>query len=181
MSSPPIHSKISSSSTTKLGSATSKPPSIQRFYLGKTDTDEGTVARGLRDCAAKPDRSRLWISSGSPLTKSVVQLLVWELVSLWLILTMLFATLLYNGFLTDELSKDSYLCFIVVLIYVLAYLAHFYYVWTTCENFFTSVATGFSSAQTFPFAITKGSATILRGSPFEFRVRPSDIQCSLQA
>jgi hypothetical protein len=177
---PQKDSKISSPSTTKLSSATSGPPSIRLFYLGKMDTDEGTVARGLRDCAAKPDlsdgkpdTSRLWISSGSALTKNVVQLLVWEWVSLWLILIMLFATLLYNGFLTGELSTDSYPRLTIILIYTLAYLAHFYFVWTICGGFFTSVATGaaWSLLQRAKFAICdhKKLRRHIEGSPFEFR------------
>ena len=161
-------------------SLTLKPPAIRLLYLGRMGADEGLVARGLRDCAAKPDptdgqpdHSRLWISSGSALTKNIVQLLVWEWVSLWLILIMLFATLLYNGFLTNELSPDSYPRLTVVIIYVLAYIAHFTYVWTICGSFFTSVAAGasWSLLQRAKFVI--GDHKTLRrhieGSPLEFR------------
>ncbi|KAH8914564.1 hypothetical protein BT69DRAFT_1253209 [Atractiella rhizophila] len=169
-----------SPSTTKLSSATSKLPAIRLFYLGTMDSDEGIVARGLRDCAAKPDptdgkhdHSRLWISSGSALTKNVVQLLVWEWVSLWLILIMLFATLLYNSFLTGQRCPDSYPRLTVLLIYTLAYLAHFYYVWTICGSFFTSVAAGaaWSLLQRAKFAICDQNKLHrhVEGSAFEFR------------
>lgn len=170
----------SSPSTAKISSASSKPPAIRLFYLGQMDSDEGIVARGLRDCAAKPDptdskhdHSRLWITSGSALTKNVVELLVWEWVSMWLILVMLFSTLLYNGFLTGQLSPDSYPRLTVVLLYVLAYLAHFYYVWTICGSFFTSVAAGaaWSLLQRAKFAIfdRKKLPRHIEGSPFKFR------------
>ena len=128
-----------------------KMPSIQLFYLGRMDTDNwnGLVAKGWLDCAANPSRKentfyrpRVWVTSGSHLTKNVVQLLVWEWVSLWLIVIMVFVTLLYNGFLTNELSSDSYPRLVVTLIYALSYFCHFWYVWTICARYFTNVAAG---------------------------------------
>ena len=125
--------------------------SIQLFYLGRMDTDNwyGLVAKGWLDCAANPRRKentsyrpRVWVTSGSHLTKNVVQLLVWEWVSLWLIVIMVFVTLLYNGFLTNELSSDSYPRLVVTLIYALSYFCHFWYVWTICARYFTNVAAG---------------------------------------
>ena len=132
-----------------------KMPSIQLFYLGWMDTDHtddwsALVAKGWLDCAAKPSckdsstsfRPRVWVTSGSHLTKNVVQLLVWEWVSLWLIVIMVFVTLLYNGFLTNELSSDSYPRLVVTLIYAISYFCHFWYVWTICTRYFTNVAAG---------------------------------------
>ena len=144
-------SKASSRSARPFELATAKLPSIQLFYLGRMDTDNHSdlVAKGWLDCAAKPSRKestvyrpRVWVTSGSHLTKNVVQLLVWEWVSLWLIVIMVFATLLYNGFLTNELSPDSYPRLVVTLIYAISYFFHFWYVWTICMRFFTNVAAG---------------------------------------
>ena len=121
----------------KASSLLSQPSQVQLFYLGKMNTDNhsGIVAKGRLDYAAKPGRKdstsyrpRLWLTSGSHLTKNVVQLLVWEWVSLWLIVIMVFATLLYNGFLTNELSADSYPRLVVIMIYALSYFFHFWYV-----------------------------------------------------
>ena len=159
-----------------------RPSQIQLFYLGRMNTDNhsGIVAKGRLDCAAKPCRKdstsyrpRLWMTSGSHLTKNVVQLLVWEWVSLWLIIIMVFATLLYNGFLTNELSADSYPRLVVILIYALSYFFHFWYVWTICMRFFTYVAAGaaWSLLERAKFAIcdSKKLQHHEKGSAFKFR------------
>lgn len=176
------HFKDSPRSTAPSNSASTKLPSIQLYYLGKMNTDNhsGIVAKGRLDCAAKPNREnstsyrpRLWLTSGSHLTKNVVQLLVWEWVSLWLIIIMVFATLLYNGFLTNELSADSYPRLVVILIYALAYFFHFWYVWTICMRFFTNVAAGaaWSLLERAKFAIcdSKKLQRHEKGSAFKFR------------
>ena len=175
-------SKSSSRSAGHFNSACAKLPSIRLFYLGRMDTDNhsGLVAKGWLDSAAKPNRKdsrsyrpRLWMTSGSHLTKNVVQLLVWEWVSLWLISIMVFATLLYNGFLTNELSQDSYPRLVVTLIYALAYFFHFWYVWTICMRFFTNVAAGaaWSLLERAKFAICDSKRLLhhRNGSSFKFR------------
>ena len=175
-------SKASSRSAGPFEWASAKLPSIQLFYLGRMDTDNnsGLVAKGWLDCAAKPTRKdstsyrpRIWMTGGSHLTKNVVQLLVWEWVSLWLIIIMLFTTLLYNGFLTNELSMDSYPRLVVTLIYAIAYFFHFWYVWTICMRFFTNVAAGaaWSLLERAKFAIcdSKRLQHHRKGSAFNFR------------
>ena len=169
-------------SDSKASSRLARPSQIQLFYLGRMNTDNhsGIVAKGRLDCAATPSRKdstsyrpRLWLTSGSQLTKNVVQLLVWEWVSLWLIIVMLFATLLYNGFLTNELSADSYPRLVVILIYALSYFFHFWYVWTICMRFFTNVAAGaaWSLLERAKFAIcdSKMLQRHEKGSTFKFR------------
>ena len=166
----------------KATSRPARPSQIQLFYLGRMNTDNhsGIVAKGRLDCSAKPNRKdstsyrpRLWLTSGSHLTKNVVQLLVWEWVSLWLIIIMMFATLLYNGFLTNELSADSYPRLVVILIYALSYLFHFWYVWTICMRFFTNVAAGaaWSLLERAKFAIcdSRKLQHHEKGSAFKFR------------
>lgn len=163
--------------------ARAKMPSIQLFYLGRMETDNssGLVAKGRLDCAAKPGRKdnstsyrpRVWVTSGSHLTKNVVQILVWEWVSLWLIFIMVFATLLYNGFLTNELSSDSYPRLVVTLIYAISYFCHFWYVWTICMRFFTNVAAGaaWSLLERAKFAVcdSKSLQHRRKGLAFNFR------------
>ena len=166
----------------KASSRLPGPSQIKLFYLGRMNSDDhsGIVAKGRLDCAAKPSRKdstpyrpRLWLTSGSHLTKNVVQLLVWEWVSLWLIVIMVFATLLYNGFLTNELSADSYPRLVVILIYALAYFFHFWYVWTICMRFFTNVAAGaaWSLLERAKFAIcdSKKLQHHEKGAAFRFR------------
>ena len=175
-------SKTSSRSARQFELAFAKLPSIQLFYLGRMDTDNhsGLVAKGWLDCVAKPSRKesiiyrpRVWVTSGSHLTKNVVQLLVWEWVSLWLIIIMVFATLLYNGFLTNELSPDSYPRLVVTLIYAMSYFFHFWYVWTICMRFFTNVAAGaaWSLLERAKFAVcdSKKLQHHRKGLAFNFR------------
>jgi hypothetical protein len=122
--------------------------SVQLFYLGKmnADGDHHRVAKGLKECTAtaigKENRPSLWLTSGSPLTKNIVQLLIWEWVSGWLMLLMFFATLLFNGFLTEQLNIDSYPRLAIVIMYVVSYIIHWCYVWVSCSTFFTNVFAG---------------------------------------
>lgn len=135
----------------KASSRLAWPSQIQLFYLGRMNSDDhsGVGAKGRLDCAAKPSRKnstsyrpRLWLTGSSHLTKNSVQLLVWERVSLWLIIVLVFASLLYNGFLTDKLSADSYPRLVVILIYSLSYFFHIWYAWNICMRFVTNVAAG---------------------------------------
>ena len=175
--------------TTKTVTATiattrnSTPDSIKLFYLGRmiadsrSDRPTDRVAKGVIQSAAKPPGPRhlspLWLTSGSPLTKDVVQLLVWEWTSVWLMLLMLSATLMYNGFLTNELSIDSYPRLTVMLIYATSYVAHALYVWNVCSSFFTNVAAGaaWSLLERAMFAVgeTKKLQYHRPGHSFEFR------------
>ena len=178
-----VRRRDTKASLRSAGSFNLKMPSIQLFYLGRMDTDNssGLVAKGWLECVAKPSRKdnstsyrpRVWVTSGSHLTKNVVQLLVWEWVSLWLIVIMVFATLLYNGFLTNELSPDSYPRLVVTLIYAISYFFHFWYVWTICMRFFTNVAAGatWSLLERAKFAVcdSKRLQRHKEGTPFEFR------------
>ncbi|KAL4744216.1 hypothetical protein BDW72DRAFT_189043 [Aspergillus terricola var. indicus] len=86
----------------------------------------------------------MWLTSGSPVTRSVVQLLVWEWASLWLMFLMLAGTLMYNGFFTNARTIDSYPRLAVTLIYAVSYLVHFLYVWYICLSFLSKAAAGAS-------------------------------------
>jgi hypothetical protein len=159
------------------------PDSVKLFYLGKMTTDNQSdpavtrVAKGVLQCATKVTGPRylspLWLTSGSPITKDVVQLLVWEWASFWLILLMLNATLMYNGFFTNTLSIDSYPRLTVMLIYATSYIVHAFYVWNTCSRFLTNVASGatWSLLERAMFAIgeTKKLQHHRAGNSFEFR------------
>jgi hypothetical protein len=86
----------------------------------------------------------MWLTTGSSLTKSMVQLSVWEWTSIWVALSMLFSTLAFNGFLTNTRGPDSYPRLVVMLIYGAAYCVHAFYVWNISTTFFTLVAAGSS-------------------------------------
>ncbi|KAJ5776444.1 uncharacterized protein N7511_001455 [Penicillium nucicola] len=113
-----------------------------------SDNNHSRVAKGIRQCAAIPEgpteRRAMWLASGSPITRSVIQLLVWEWASLWLMFLMLGGTLMYNGFFTNERTIDSYPRLAVTLIYAVAYLVHFLYIWYICLSFLSKAAAGAS-------------------------------------
>jgi hypothetical protein len=128
---------------------------IRLFYAGKMDYDAGKgldekhrAARGVEQCKALPDTEKrietpsMWLTTGSSLTKSVVQLAVWEWVGIWLAIAVLISTLAFNGFLTGEKGPDSYPRLVVVAIYGLGFCGHSWYVWKTCRSFFTVVSAG---------------------------------------
>ena len=138
--------------TNAASTRNSIPDSIKLFYLGRmitnnpSDRATNRVAKGVLQCTTKvagPRRlSSLWLTSGSPITKDIVQLLVWEWASFWLMLLMLNATSIHNGFFTNELSIDSYPRLTVTLIYAASYIVHASYVCNVCSSFLTNVASG---------------------------------------
>lgn len=123
---------------------------LKLLHLGRTplDNKDGRVAKGLQETEISASRidlkPPLWLTSGSPLTKSIVQLLVWEWSTIWLLAFMLFATLIHNGFFTGQTTIDSYARLSVVVIYLFAYLGHSTYIWTGACVFFQYVAIGSS-------------------------------------
>jgi len=119
---------------------------IALLCVGRMQGDVGRVARGLLQCEAMPDQPRptprLWLASGSSLTTSIVQLAIWEWVSLWIGIGMIVVTLLHNGFVAGPRGEDAFLRLSVVFAYTLANIFHATYVWRSCITFFTNVAAG---------------------------------------
>lgn len=122
---------------------------IRLFYVGRMNDDvdrEKREARGIVQCASTPKRRigtrAMWLTTGSTLTRCMVQLAVWEWVSLWMVLAMVVSTLMFNGFLTGEKKPDSYPRLVVVGIYFVAFSGHAWYVWRMCSSFFSLLAAG---------------------------------------
>jgi hypothetical protein len=122
------------------------PDAIRLFYVGKMGDGSRRVARGLRRCEALPDAPietpPFWLTAGSPLTTNMIQLAVWEWVFLWISIAMVISTLLYNGFLTENIGPDGYLRLSVVLLYAVANCFHAIYVWSAVSTFLTLVGMG---------------------------------------
>ncbi|KAF8247300.1 hypothetical protein K440DRAFT_654873 [Wilcoxina mikolae CBS 423.85] len=141
------------SSSAEITMSNSTPDTIRLLYVGKMNDDDASdrnqrAAKGLQQCEAEPcidlDCPPLWLTGGSQLTKNIVQLAVWEWLSMWLVMIMICATVLYNGFFTGSLGPDSYSRLAVALIYGIAYCVHALCVWRACRDFFTMVAAGAS-------------------------------------
>lgn len=132
------------SSTTVCG--TTEADTIRLMYIADMSDAKGQTARGLRQCEALPDADiatpLFWLTSGSQLTTSIVQLAVWEWVFLWMSVAMVISTLLYNGVLTNNLGPDSYVRVTLVLMYAAAYYIHAIFMWRVVTSFFTMVAAG---------------------------------------
>jgi hypothetical protein len=122
--------------------------SIRLMNVGHMDKETQRAARGVEECHAKPDARiatpPMWLTTGSSLTKSMVQLAVWEWVCCWLVLGMLVSTLSYNGLLTHDRSPDSYPRLVVIMMYTAAFSVHSWYVWSKFKSFFTLVVAGAS-------------------------------------
>jgi hypothetical protein len=85
--------------------------------------------------------------------------LIWEWVSLWLVILMLLSTLFYNGFFfSAQLSLDSFPRLVVTLIYCASFLTHFCYVWNVSLTWLTKVAAGsvWSLLERANFAVVEG-------------------------
>ena len=75
----------------------------------------------------------------SPVMKSLVQIAIWNYVSLWLVLVMIVNTLVYNGFLSHGITNDSVLRLVLVGIYAVASIGHRYRTTTLLYRNFTCV------------------------------------------
>ncbi|CAH0028966.1 unnamed protein product [Clonostachys rhizophaga] len=152
---------------------------IQLFYIGKMkdDSRDGFVAKGRQQSIAEPsgsqNRRSVWLTSGSPLTRNVVQIMVWEWASLWLMIIMSVALLLFNGFFTSNVNLDSYPRLTITLIYSAAFMAHFSFVWIASLEFFGLVFAGASwsllEKSKFVIAETHKLQSHSVGTPFKFR------------
>jgi hypothetical protein len=139
------------SASTEVSSSPGKSQALDAMrilYVGRMDDEEQRAARGVEACRAVANKRistpPMWLTTGSSLTKSMVQLAVWEWVCMWMVLAMLLSTLSFNGLLTSDRGPDSYPRFVVVMIYTGAFCVHSWYVWRAFRSFFTMVVAGAS-------------------------------------
>jgi hypothetical protein len=139
------------SASTEVSSSPGKSQALDAMrilYVGRMDGEEQRAARGVEECRAVANKRistpPMWLTTGSSLTKSMVQLAVWEWVCMWMVLAMLLSTLSFNGLLTGDRGPDSYPRFVVVMIYTGAFCVHSWYVWRAFRSFFTMVVAGAS-------------------------------------
>lgn len=139
------------SASTEVSSSPGKSQALDAMrilYVGRMDDEEQRAARGVEECRAVANKRistpPMWLTTGSSLTKSMVQLAVWEWVCMWMVLAMLLSTLSFNGLLTRDRGPDSYPRFVVVMIYTGAFCVHSWYVWRAFRSFFTMVVAGAS-------------------------------------
>ena len=162
-----------SSSTQCLhdNSSDSRTHAIRLLYCATLDEDEskGQIARGILECEANPEKRLtappLWLTNGSSSSSSIVQVMVWEWVFMWLSLWMFIITLLHNGFHTDSRAPDGFLRLTMVLAYLFAFGIHFVYVWISCTTWFTNVAAG--AAWSF---LARARFTVIDLPQFQYRL-----------
>ena len=78
------------------------------------------------------------VKAFSPVMKNLVQIAIWNHVSLWLVLVMIINTLVYNGFLSHSITNDSVLRLVLVGVYAVASIGHRYRTATLLYRNFTS-------------------------------------------
>jgi hypothetical protein len=171
---------------------------IRLAYVGKMNDEKARVARGVEQCEAVPDNRvvtpPMWLTTGSSLTKSIVQLAVWEWISIWMAIAMLVSTLAFNGFFTNDRALDSSPRLVVVTIYLASFCLHAWYVWKKCRSFFTLASAGasWSMLNKASFAsvdlgilnnrLSGGPAPVFRqvGKPGSSAIYPTYEACLLQ-
>ena len=104
---------------------------------GKCDNYMYTLPAGLPLC-----RQGCYLTSGSQLTKSVVQLAIWEWWFLWVALIMFSSVICYNGFTTETIRPDGVPRLVVTCLYVTGYVVHAVYVFTSVSNLFSLILAG---------------------------------------
>jgi len=142
---------VSKSNSADIGSTSEngqENDAIRLLYVGKMDNEQERAARGVEQCQAVAAkgvaRPPMWLTTGSSLTKSMVQICVWEWISIWMVLGMVLATLSYNGFFANVRGPDANPRLVVVLLYLVSFCIHAWYVWQKCRSFFTLLGAGAS-------------------------------------
>lgn len=87
----------------------------------------------------KRERYMVPVKAFSPAMKSLVQIAIWNYISLWLVLVMIVNTLVYNGFLTHGITNDSIIRLVLVGVYAIASIGHRYHTTILLNRNFTSV------------------------------------------
>ncbi|KAL9041345.1 MAG: hypothetical protein Q9214_004145 [Letrouitia sp. 1 TL-2023] len=101
--------------------------------LGSSEIKEQTVA-------SQPKRSLMvTVTAFSPIMKNLVQIAIWNSFSFWLVLIMILNTLVYNGFLSNNITDDSIIRLVLVGVYALANIVHQYFTTTLLYRNFTLV------------------------------------------
>ena len=142
---------VNKSDTADIGSTSGNGEdndAIRLLYVGKMDNEHGRAARGVEQCHSIPakgvDTPPMWLTTGSSLTKSMVQICVWEWVSIWIVLGMVLATASFNGFFTKVRGPDANPRLVIVLLYLVSFCIHAWYVWKKTRSFFTLLGAGAS-------------------------------------
>lgn len=111
------------------------------FYMAKADME----ALGSYDVKGQivfkpPQQSFMVIvKTFSPVMKSLVQIAIWNSVSVWLVLVMIVNTLVYNGFVSNNITNDSIIRLLLVGVYAIANIGHRYYTTKLLYRNFTFV------------------------------------------
>ena len=103
--------------------------------------------KGIKQCQVKAqilnkqeslsEKRFLPLQTESSAVKNVVQLAIWEWVSMWLMAITVVNTAAYNGFITGESTSDRVLRLVLILIYAAAFLLHFIYTWACFLRIYT--------------------------------------------
>ncbi|KAF7502100.1 hypothetical protein GJ744_007211 [Endocarpon pusillum] len=101
--------------------------------LGACDIKRGS------DPGFPPGSSMVPVRAFSPVMKSLVQIAIWNSVSFWLVLIMIVNTLIYNGFISNNITNDSIIRVVLICLYAAANAGHQF--WTTILLYhnFTSI------------------------------------------
>ena len=94
----------------------------RQFYaaLGSHDVTEVPGLFKLRK------RFMVAIKAFSPIMKSLVQVAIWNSISFWLVVVMVVNTMVYNGFISHNITRDSLIRLVLILIYAVANFGHQY-------------------------------------------------------
>ncbi|CAF9915309.1 MAG: hypothetical protein HETSPECPRED_002359 [Heterodermia speciosa] len=71
-------------------------------------------------------RSMVPVTAYSPVIRSLVQIAIWNSISFWLAVVMCINTLTYNGFTSHNITNDSTIRLVLVVIYAMANFGHQY-------------------------------------------------------
>lgn len=73
----------------------------------------------------------------SPVMKGLVHVAIWNSISFWLVLVVVINTLVYNGFLSKNITNDSIVRLILVSVYAVMNIGHQVYITTLLYHSFT--------------------------------------------
>ncbi|KAK8113550.1 hypothetical protein PG984_014076 [Apiospora sp. TS-2023a] len=112
---------------------------LTKNIIGRIKHAQGLEETTDTDAQDLPTEGMVWVEVGSSAQKSLVQLVIWETISLWLGSLMVINTVVYNGFATGDKSADGSLRLFLVVTYAFLQLVHFIYTMDVPKKAFSGV------------------------------------------
>ena len=119
---------------------------VQLRYMGYQNEQGKRIPQLPDECTAllvpRGGGVSTWLTSGSLLTRSLVQIGVWEWVFFGIMIAMLLAVMTYNGFFSGTPQQGAVQRLFITVSYCLAYVRHAYFIHGELSQLFGLIVSG---------------------------------------